>query len=205
MFDRLKSGLVDNMVKSGVIQEEDAELYCYGFDTLKAYLCATAVTLGIGGIMHSFWESIIFLIAFKTLRTTAGGYHASSYLRCFFSSGIVLILALGVIKYAKYIPVWLIISLIVLNILTVFLFAPLPDDNKPINEKEQKYHKKKSRILNIVESVISLVLLPFQKTFSVTILMACVTVTFLLVAWVVLRKLKLNMKIDSKSESQGAS
>lgn len=201
MFNKLKTSLVQDMVKNGVIQEEDVELYCFGFDTLKTYLCAIVITLGIGLIMNSFWESIIYLISFKLLRTTAGGYHASTYSRCFVASSIVLVVSLGIVQYNNYFDLWFVAFLIIANICIVFLLAPLPDDNKPINEKERVYHRKKSRIVVLMESVVVIGMWFLDKGYSITILMADVTVTFLLLAWVIVRKLQLNRKNDSISES----
>lgn len=184
------------MVKNGIIEKEDAELYCFGLDTLKTYLYAIVITLGIGLLMHSFMESIVFLISFKLLRTTAGGYHASSYLRCFWASSIVLVAALEIIKCNQQIPVWIWIVMLLASILTVFLLAPLPDDNKPINEKEHLYHRRKSRIVVILESIFVLLAGYHNRTLGATVLMAEVTVMALLIVWVILRKLQLNKDKD---------
>lgn len=194
MFQNLKMSLVQNMVNNGMIDKEDAELYCFGFDTLKTYLYAIVITLGIGFVMHSVVESIVFLIAFKLLRTTAGGYHTSNYFRCFCASSVLLTVALEIIKYNKYFSLWVILLIVFINILMVFLLAPLPDDNKPLSPKERVYHKKKSRIVVILESVFILVTVFCNKTMAVTVLMAQVSVTLLLLSWVIIRKLQLNKK-----------
>ncbi|MGN0437078.1 MAG: accessory gene regulator ArgB-like protein [Lachnospiraceae bacterium] len=189
MYEKLKLKFVEDMVSNGIIEKEDTELYCFGIDALKTYVGAVIMTLGIGLLLGSFWESLVFLICFKLLRGETGGYHASSSKKCFFLSIIMLIGSLVTIKlFSNLVPFWLFVVCLLLVTFVVFQYAPLPDENKPINEKERIYHRKRARLFVILESVLALVLFDKLRNYAVTIMMVELAVGLSLVLWKLIRK-----------------
>lgn len=191
MYENLKRKIVQDMVKNGMIEKEDTELYCFGIDALKTYVGAIVMTLGIGLLMDSFWESLIFFISFKLLRVEAGGFHASSNVKCIIISIGMLVTSFYMIKNVLILfPLIAVVMCFILSVVVVWLYAPLPDENKPINEKETVYHRRKSRCIVMMETVIAMMLYGRFKYVSITIMMAVFVVTLSLVAWKIMRKLK---------------
>lgn len=189
MFEKFKIRIVQNMINNGIIEKEDAEVYQFAIDALKTYLGILVMTLSIGFLMHTFVESFVFLISFKLLRAEAGGYHASSEIKCFFVSVIMLIFSFALIREtAEVVPFWLFMAFLVTSVFIVCCNAPLPDKNNPMNEKERLYHRRRARFIVITESVISLFLYRCSRKIAFTILMAMVVVSTSLVVWLIIHR-----------------
>lgn len=89
-------------------------------------------------------ESLTFLIAFSAIRTFSGGYHCKSATSCYFVSNALVFLILLIIKYASFqIHLYLIMLLVCVSITILTIYAPIETENRPLDEKEQKYFQKK--------------------------------------------------------------
>ncbi len=86
LFAMISHKIGDNLVRSNVIKEEDAEIYIYGINQIFVSVLNVSSALIIGLILGMFLESIIFMAAYIPLRSFAGGYHAKTPLRCYFTS-----------------------------------------------------------------------------------------------------------------------
>lgn len=193
MYENLKIKFVQDMVNNGIIEKEDTELYCFGIDALKTYVGAVIMTLGIGILFGFFWESLIFFISFKLLRAEAGGFHASNSKKCTLISIIMLICSFTVIKFfLSDISIRCLIIILLVSVLIISLFSPLPDDNKPITEVERKYHQKRARLLALVEAVVAVILYKDFIKVAITIMMVEVVVAISLMAWFLFRRLRKN-------------
>ncbi|SET58836.1 accessory gene regulator B family protein [[Clostridium] polysaccharolyticum] len=136
--------LVVKLIADGVIEEEDREIYEYGFHHGIMLIINIACTIAIGIAMKMFWEVLLFLAAYVPLRTNAGGFHAKTQLRCFFYSNFIVAailfsgrilaghsLILGVLAMAASI--------------VIVILAPVEDQNKPLDEKEVAVYGKRAR------------------------------------------------------------
>ena len=63
IFARLSHKIGDNLVRSNVIKEEDAEIYIYGINQIFVSVLNVSSALIIGLIFDMFLESIIFIAA----------------------------------------------------------------------------------------------------------------------------------------------
>lgn len=191
MYENLKIKFVQDMVNNGIIEKEDTELYCFGIDALKTYIGAVIMTLGIGILFGSFWESLIFFISFKLLRAEAGGYHADSRKRCNLISITMLICTLAIISvYATKISFAVLLICLICSVIVVFIFAPLPHNNKPITDTERVYHKRRARLFVLVESLVAMLLYSKFRDFSITVMMAEIDISLSLIAWLLFRKIR---------------
>lgn len=136
--------LVLKLIKDGAIEEEDREIYEYGFEQGIILLINIACTVLIGIAMRMLWEVLVFMIAYIPLRTNAGGFHAKTQLRCFFYSNFLVVVILAVSKILKgYIPVLAVLALAAAAV--IFLLAPVEDQNKPLDEREVEVYGRKAR------------------------------------------------------------
>ena len=90
LLARLPGKIVNNLVHSGVIKEEDAEIYIYGINQILTSVLSVSSALIIGLIFGVFPEIAVFMAAYIPLRSFAGGYHAKTPLSCYVFSVIML-------------------------------------------------------------------------------------------------------------------
>lgn len=94
----------------------------------------------------------------EEIRTYAGGYHCQKAINCYLMSSGVILLILGVVKFTP-IEYMIIIGIIMLFVAIPILikFAPMETPNKPLDEDEQKYYRKKMIIRLGIECLLETV------------------------------------------------
>lgn len=133
------------------------EIYQYGFFVLYSNLIFFLLTIILGAVLNVILSSIVFYIAFFSIRQYAGGYHASTETRCEIMSTLSILACIVVIKLSKtydFQTVLLIISAV--SALCIAILCPLDTPEKSLSEKEFKYFRKMSWL---ILSVISLVVI----------------------------------------------
>ena len=140
----------NNLVRSNVIKEEDAEIYIYGINLILVSVLNVSSALIIGLIMGMFLESIIFMAAYIPLRSFAGGYHAKTPLRCYFTS---LIIIFAVLLFCKYVSFNLLLysGVLVISLVACAFLCPVQDNNKPLDSAERQRYRKISVVILFVE------------------------------------------------------
>jgi len=145
VFDKIAA----RMVECGTIDAEDKEIYEFGLKYIADMILNFATTLIIGFIFGMVWQGILFTASYIPLRSYAGGYHARTPLRCYIFSVVVTVCVLLGLKYLPYCNV-LLAATAVSGIL-LFVFAPVGDENKPLDEIETKVFKKRARVVLFFE------------------------------------------------------
>lgn len=161
MFSNLSSNIAEQLIENGTIDPESKEIYSYGVEQALVMLMNIITTLIIGFCFDMIWQSIIFMIIYLPLRSFAGGYHASTVLRCYML-GIILTITYLIIN--KFIPdTDFVISIItVIASMIIFIFAPVETSNKPLDHTELSVYKKKTRIILLSDICIITILLAFD-------------------------------------------
>ena len=149
--------LVVKLIEDGAIEEEDREIYEYGFHNGIIMLVNIVLTVLIGVCMKMFVESILFMISYIPIRTYAGGIHAKTQLRCFIYSNllVVVILACANILSSN------LLALVVLGVIAagiIICLAPVEDQNKPLDDEEVRVYGKKARRILLADIVLAIVL-----------------------------------------------
>ena len=157
LLARLAGKIGNNLVHSGVINEEDAEIYIYGINQILVSVLNVSSALIIGLIFGVFPEIAVFMAAYIPLRSFAGGYHAITPLRCYVFSVIMLIVVSIGLKYL-HIAEWIYYAVLVAATLVVLVLAPVEDRNKPLDEIEHKVYKRRTVIITAAELIIALLL-----------------------------------------------
>ena len=153
--------LVVKLIEDGAIEEEDREIYEYGFHHGIITLVNIALTLLIGICMKMFVETILFMVAYIPLRTYAGGFHAKTQFRCFIYSNLIVVLILVFSKIlADYMLIVLGIGIVATGI--IIFFAPVEDQNKPLDEIEVQVYGKKARKILLFDILLAGVLMFFS-------------------------------------------
>lgn len=169
--------ITDSLTRSGVITTEDKELYHYGVQQGLLMILNIITTFVIGLMFGMIWQSLIFLLAYIPLRSYAGGYHAKTQIRCYLFSIIIMSAALLGIKLIPWTS-FICLTTSAFGAGIIFFLAPVEDSNKPLNEREIKVYKKRTRILLLCESIvmyISIILHNLQ-------LSGCIAIVFMLLS-----------------------
>ncbi len=163
-------------------EEERAELVKYGLARGKTILLSILVVLLLGYFFGVLWQSIIFYIAFCSLRRYAGGFHAESQGRCYIISLVILIISILCIKCANC-SIGINILLQGTCLVLIFILAPIENKNRKLDDIELKQYKKKTRASAVVIFLICC-LLYWKKNFYiiVPVVIAYIVLACLLVA-----------------------
>ena len=182
LLARLAGKIGNNLVHSGVIKEEDAEIYIYGINQILTSELNVSSALIIGLIFGVFPEIAVFMAANIPLRSFAGGYHAKTPLSCYVFSVIMLIVVSIGLKYL-HLADWVYYAVFVAATLVVLVLSPVEDRNKPLAEIEQKVYKKRTMNIAAAEVMVCLALkfVGYDNLF-VAVVYSFVVLSFMLVA-----------------------
>lgn len=146
MSGNISNILTNYIIKNGNIEEEDRDIYEYGFHSAIAMISNTATFLLICYIFNMFHEGIVYGILFMILRVYAGGVHLSSNIRCYILSSTVLIGTLILIKYTMMND-GLMLVLSAFSSAIIYFLSPVEDKNKPLDDVERREYKKRTRTI----------------------------------------------------------
>lgn len=145
------------LIDRGVISEKNASIYSYGFEVLFLTMVMFGSILFLASLIGNFWETIAFLLAFISLRMYAGGFHASTRVRC---------ICLSLLMYGIFSVVFMIIpktlymvfSFLIAGIafVCIVFWAPVQHKNHQVFTREEKRLKKISLFICGIDTTIFL-------------------------------------------------
>lgn len=156
MLGKISRKIVDRLLKKGTIIQEEYEVYSFGMEQLLTVIvdCFTAIFIGI--VFGQVIEMLFFVCAFIIIRSYAGGYHASTPLRCYLLTTLINVIVLSVMKFIK-LDMIAFIGLLVIASIVILLISPVDTENKPIDDIEYLYYRKKTIIVWSIEIIIALI------------------------------------------------
>lgn len=185
----------DDLVRSGVVKEEDVAICVYGINQILVSALNVSSTLIIGMMFGVLLEVAVFMMAYIPLRSFAGGYHAKTPLRCYIFSVIMLIIISIGMKYLS-VAEWVYYAVLSAAILVVLALSPVEDQNKPLDETERKVYKKRAAIIAAVELVIGLAFKLFGlDSLFVAMVYSFAVLCFMLVIGAVKNKCRLKQDV----------
>ena len=101
MVRKISKKVTNRLLSRNAIKDEDYEIYQYGLEQLLTSILDLLTLLVIGLIMGMIWQGIIFVLSFMLLRKYAGGYHASTPLKCYLLTTLIITVVLSVMKYIQ--------------------------------------------------------------------------------------------------------
>lgn len=151
-MQKLAQGTAERLAAQGIIREEDAPIYRYGLEAIYSSLLELLSILALAALIGNFWQTVLFFAAFIPLRLYAGGYHASTRLRCFLTSLVVyatFTIMLEIVPAAWFVPLAFIGGAV--SFLIVWLFAPVIHQNHRSGLKHQARFRRISIRICVVE------------------------------------------------------
>ncbi len=157
MIDYLSNLVLDKFNKQNIIQKEDEQVYYYGLQLLIATLIKAIVFILVASLLGFVSETVVFLVFYSSLRVQAGGFHASSAFKCFILTVILVSISIAIAYLVPYnFASKMQLTMLVVAILLVYLYAPVDTENKPLSKKEVLIYRRRSMIAVLVGSTIIL-------------------------------------------------
>ena len=143
------------LVAQRAIDPKDTAIYRYGMEMMFLTIAEVASILLIAAFVGNFFETFLYFLAFIPLRLFAGGYHATTRLRCYLLSLAVY----GVFSLCLVlVPVqWLgkmSLGAALLSFATIYIWAPVIHKNKSVSAQDIVKCKNISRFIAVVETAI---------------------------------------------------
>lgn len=183
MYERLSRQLAAKNVSSGIIPQENEELYAYAYRLLLSVLMSAVSFLLLGALFQRFLPTIFFIAAFPILRTFAGGIHAGSYAKCYVYSLLFYVLIIFLCNWSiqndKILETFVIF---LLSVIIIALLAPVEDRNKSLDSKEFKRYRRITRMILFVEVAVTfgMILSNFDPACSIFFMAGPIAETVLL-------------------------
>ena len=156
MFKSYASKITSFLIENKEINQDDYEVYKYGFEVLIAFIVNIAIVLSIGLLFNKIFYSIAFLICYCPIRQFAGGYHANNYTKCLLIFILIFILTINTSSNVDS-------QISTLSYTGIFILAPIEHRNNPLTLREIKKYKKISRILAGVVYILTLIFMEIDK------------------------------------------
>lgn len=170
MIHLLSSVLTDFLCRSGIVPEDDREIYAYGYEILISSIIGIASVMVIGALLGVFAETLVFIVVFISTRQTCGGYHADSYIKCIsvYITNYIMVIGLTLCLLETYsLFVWLIMTIPAAS--AVIGFAPMENENKPMTDDEKKINRRRALLITGLCIALSGGLLSVSARFSLLI------------------------------------
>lgn len=145
MYGKIAQNVARYFTRKQIIDDANAEIYEYGFEILLSTIVYLTVFVVLSLMTDSMVYSLLFFLSFLIVRKTAGGYHASTYLRChllFFINHLLFIIGVNLYPL-RYTPMTSIIVILTSAIL-ILIFAPVAHPNRPFIKTERMRFRKLS-------------------------------------------------------------
>ncbi len=184
MISKISKRISLFLCRKSIIKHDDIEIYEYGFETICSTALGFIITLVIGLIFRMFLLSIAYYIMFVTIRQFTGGYHANSYFKCNLTFAVVTTLVFGFTKMAVYSQTYTFpnhILFLILSFIVILHFAPVENENKPLDQKQKKINRHIAIVLTLVISVLSCAVYIFSVQVSALMAFTQLSIAVLIV------------------------
>lgn len=156
MIQKLSSVCAKNIISLGKVHNINEAVLRYGCELILTSIIGLLIMVGLSVLIGHPLAWVFFVMGFAPLRTTAGGYHADSHIRCYTVTSVMFLM--GVLT--AYEICWnhftyLAVSLF--SALMVGFLAPVEAINKPLSAKRYRLNRNRSLILTFINCVIAVV------------------------------------------------
>lgn len=140
MLEKVSKSITNSLRKKGIVLDEFADVYQYGFELLLSFLISTGLVFIAGIIVNRFIETLVFLIVFISLRSFTGGFHAMKYWICTVSTFGVYSLVMFVSSYVS-VNFYAFYILFLIGSIILYIKAPVENPNKELTKKQKSNYK----------------------------------------------------------------
>ena len=177
---RFSDRLTEKLIKEGIIAEELADFYSYGFERICIPALMYLIIIITAFITNTLVPSIIFTVSFVLQRQFCGGYHCSSAQKC----TVVSLVIYSVIPILTFVNSRTLMNILpVLSVpaaILIFLTTPAVDPNNPQSDSELRHFKLLSRTITVIVLIFETILFVMKSSIICLSLSYSMIVTSLL-------------------------
>jgi accessory gene regulator B len=182
MIKRLSENIVNWQVGKSILTNKQSALYQYAYEVMLNFVINIIIAILIAITLNVPMQVFVFLVSYMPLRSYCGGYHAKTNGGCTIVSTILILVVCLMERVLTGVLGTLIIPVcFVISGVFIYVYAPAPDNNKPLDEIEIKHYRKKSRFVWLVEALIGVVLWCFGLRASAVIAISHIILSLMLV------------------------
>lgn len=144
-MSKIAGKIAEFLCRREVIEESDRELYEYGYEVLLENIGKTIFLLAAGGLLGVFNITLVFIVAFTTLRSCCGGYHASESWKCdllTISLWGMVVAGTGLLESFLVRGQTLMVLIAIMSQLVIYQYAPVEHRDKRLTKEKQKRNRR---------------------------------------------------------------
>lgn len=173
-MSRLASKVTDVLCRKKLIEEEDREIYEFGYEIIIDNIGKTLILLIAGILLHKLIFTSVFIIVFTSLRACCGGYHAKKSWQCDLLTLILWSLVIWGERLAAMVvklggKIYLVI-LVMISELIIYQYAPVEHINNRLKKEKRARNRRQALIMGSLYG--SLILLFSFKMIDIGIVLA---------------------------------
>lgn len=163
--------LVDEMIKSNIISEEEQESYIYGLTIWTEKVITFCTLILVLFAINKLVPGLILIVSFLLLRERTGGFHLPSFFGCFVGTILLIVLSVTVIAPVLESNTRIALVLLILSVISILVFTPVNHPNLDLTAKEKRQCRIYSLKVLAIEVVGVLIgyLLDFKSTIYIVI------------------------------------
>lgn len=175
MLREISEDITFLLAKNHIIEEEDREIYIYGFELIIMMLVSMGTVVLIGVISQQITWTFIFIIVFVTIRSYSGGYHADAYWKCYLvSTSTYLCILLSTMIVSIDTKRILIFPMLILSYGILFSKGPVNSKKCPKTPIQIEKNRKMMQVLITLYTIITIIGTLFNSTYINTcFIIAC--------------------------------
>lgn len=156
MIHNCAEKIAADLINRKVVDDTSREVYAYGFELLISGIVNVLLAACISIAFRRYFDWFLFFAAFIPLRTTAGGYHASTHMMCIIVGTTTFAVLFAICRIQiSWTSTILVIS--IMSFLLLIVFSPVEAHNKKLNEVQQTKNRKVSILIGIANLIIALI------------------------------------------------
>lgn len=154
MIQKIVDTLIDKQLKNHAMTDEDEKIYRYGYVLLCEVVLNLVIALAIGIVFSKTKAVMFFLGAYIPLRSFCGGWHADKIWKCTVISNVILLVQVYSIEnILKYLSIRGMLVIFFLNMVCVFLAAPVETEMKKISQDEKQIYRRKIKLILVLHLI----------------------------------------------------
>lgn len=181
-MEKIAEMITGTLVKEKIISKDEIEIYQYGAELLISTGVNLLLGLLLGGLFHSIISGVIYFMVLATLRTQAGGYHASTYLWCGTVYCISFLGVMGFVRLFIYMninSVCLMLGLLI-NMIFIWWHAPVLH-RRSMEDEARKHVKRRVAVIGIIWILIAIAIYYWSPQAGYTVLASIEVVLFYMI------------------------
>ena len=158
------------------------DVFSYGFSIVSTYFIYLLILVPFSILNEDFFETIIFLIVFTSLRQYLGGLHFNSSIKCMIASLFVgtILPILG--KYMYHIILWVQIICFLFTFIIIHFIGTNDHHNKRLDDQEKITFKIKANKTLLFYFIFVMIFYSYiPKSFTNTIILTILLMNFNLI------------------------